>query len=867
MTRHFIKRAMVPAGIAMLALIIQGYAGHIEAAEEQTAAHEFNGPYTGRNLDQIAFPIGGIGAGMFCLDGAGAISYMSVRHVLETYNEPITFAALCVKGKGQQKNTARLIQGPIPDWKYFGRPAAAFGLRHSLLYGLPRYRKAEFLARFPFATVSLSDPAVPLETKIVGWSPFTPPDADASSLPVGALEYHFENTSNEKQEAVFSFHSKNFIEAREKRKRVGVIDQIDGGFVLYAHSNKDRDRKGAFAVFVEGEDVTVDHCWFHQTRQGQRSVTWQNVEKGLLVDNPPVDRYSPGASLFVPFTLKPGEKKTIRVMMAWYVPETKLRYGKTRKDEKSADDKAKLLNTASRSSADVCVTCDMPTPSHYVPWYATKYKTVQEVAADWKSRYDDLRRQSELFRDTFYSTTLPPEVIEAVAANLTILKTPTVLRQHDGRIWCFEGCFNGHGSCPGSCTHVWNYAMAICHLFPALERGLRQNEFYEGQNATGAQQFRGNLPVTPAVVGTVIPADGQLGGIMKAYREWRISGNRRWLATYWPKIKKSMDFAIKKWDPRHTGIPEEEQHNTYDINYYGPNGHCGSFYLGALAAAIKMGREMDADTALYQELLDKGRKRMESELYNGEYFTQIIAKKGLDRNGKLLNVNNENAAYRKLVEAINQQGPIYQYGKGCLSDGVLGLWMAKMCGLDDEIVDTSKVASHLQAVHKHNFKRDLSGHFNPQRPAFAMGDEGGLLTCTWPHGDELIIPLVYSSEVWTGIEYQVASHLMLLGEVDKGLEIVRACRKRYDGIRRNPFNEYECGNWYGRAMSSYGLLEGLTGVRYDAVSKTLSCDSKIGDFRTFLATNTGYGIVELKNGKLTLDVKQGKILVKKTDIR
>lgn len=62
------------------------------------------------------------------------------------------------------------------------------------------------------------------------------------------------------------------------------------------------------------------------------------------------------------------------------------------------------------------------------------------------------------------------------------------------------------------------------------------------------------------------------------------------------------------------------------------------------------------------------------------------------------------------------------------------------------------------------------------------------------------LPFVYSNEVWTGIEYQVASHLMLQGEVEKGLEIVRACRQRYDGSVRNPFNEYECGHWYGRAL-------------------------------------------------------------------
>ena len=112
-------------------------------------------------------------------------------------------------------------------------------------------------------------------------------------------------------------------------------------------------------------------------------------------------------------------------------------------------------------------------------------------------------------------------------------------------------------------------------------------------------------------------------------------------------------------------------------------------------------------------------------------------------------------------------------------------------------------------MHKYNLKHDLSGYANPQRPTYACGAEGGLLLCTWPKGGELSLPFVYSNEVWTGIEYQVASHLMLMGRVQEGLEVVRACRDRYDGRVRNPFDEYECGHWYARAMSSYALLFGL----------------------------------------------------------
>ena len=181
--------------------------------------------------------------------------------------------------------------------------------------------------------------------------------------------------------------------------------------------------------------------------------------------------------------------------------------------------------------------------------------------------------------------------MEAVAANLTIIKSPTVLRQYDGRLWSWEGCGDDGGCCHGSCTHVWNYAQAIPHLFPALERTLRNTEFCENQNTEGHQGFRANMPISPLKHDFHAAADGQLGGIMKVYREWRISGdNATGSSSIYPMVKMSMDYCIKTWDPRNKGVVEEPHHNTYDIEFWGPDGMCTSFYLGALKATMEMGK-------------------------------------------------------------------------------------------------------------------------------------------------------------------------------------------------------------------------------------------------------------------------------------
>jgi hypothetical protein len=287
---------------------------------------------------------------------------------------------------------------------------------------------------------------------------------------------------------------------------------------------------------------------------------------------------------------------------------------------------------------------------------------------------------------------------------------------------------------------------------------------------------------------------------------------------------------------------------------------CTSFYLGALTSIIEMSKALNEPYSDYERLLNQGKSFMETDLYDGEYFIQKVIWEGLKSPNP---VDAAKGSYRtnyseEALELLKQEGPKYQYGKGCLSDGILGMWMARVCGLK-EIVDNEKVTSHLKAVYKYNLKTDLINHVNPQRPTYAMGKDGGLLLCTWPKGGKLSLPFIYSNEVWTGIEYQVASHLMFKGEVKKGLDIVRECRERYDGKVRNPFNEYECGSWYARAMSSYAMLEGLTGVRYDAVDKSLFIDSRIGDFTSFLSTETGFGTVSLKNGKPSLKVYYGKI--------
>lgn len=995
--RSFIKNmglgAIAASGIPGIALAenaSKSKSEKISGNNPEGSRRNYNSPYTNEFLNRVAFPIGGMGAGMFCLEGTGAISHLSVQNRPEMFNIPYAFAAISIKGL---KEGAKVLESAVPTWKLFGPRGSGLGSGERN-YGLPRFEKGTFSTRFPFGVIQLEDKDIPMEVAITGWSPFIPTDEDNSGLPVGVLEYSFKNKTNAVMDAVFSYNARNFIDGN------GRIKAQKNGFRMT--KSGESDNRNGFAIYLDDNRAVTDHCWFRGGWFDSQTILWDTIRNVKVVENQPIDGVSPGASVYLPLQLKPGEEKTVKVHFCWYFPQSELSVGqrivsgpaftgKTTKNpvrhqqrvsgyegkglinsfdslgdgqvgsllspeftiqkrylkflvgggsqkEKTSvnlcindqivetaagnnteqlseviwdlkkyqgkmaririidhdtapwghiladqfvltDRKEELLSSPSSAAivladfeGDIQEGWEVIKPEetgvsnpenlYYKPWYATRFESLDKVIEYWNSNCESLKRNSELFSDAFYNSTLPPEVIEAVAANLTILKSPTVLRVSDGRFWAWEGCGDDVGSCHGSCTHVWNYAQALPHLFPAMERTLRETEFKVNQNEEGHQNFRANMPITPPDHGFHAAVDGQLGGIMKIYRDWRISGDTEWMKSLYPLVQKSLDYCIRTWDPERNGYLKEPQHNTYDIEFWGPNGMCTSFYLGALTAFIEMSKASKKPYKDYQNLLSKGKKYIEDELFDGEYFIQKIQWEGL-KAANPVSVPSFGGAYsEEAVALLKKEGPKYQYGTGCLSDGIMGMWMASMCGLP-EIIDSDKVTSHLKSVHKYNLKTSLMNHYNPQRPTFACGEDGGMLLCSWPKGGALSLPFVYSNEVWTGIEYQVASHLMLKGEVEKGLDIVRACRDRYDGAVRNPFNEYECGHWYARAMASYGMLQGLTGVYYDAVDKTLYIHSRVGDFKSFISTGSGFGTVEYKSGKPVLDIVYGTIDVKK----
>ena len=226
------------------------------------------------------------------------------------------------------------------------------------------------------------------------------------------------------------------------------------------------------------------------------------------------------------------------------------------------------------------------------------------------------------------------------------------------------------------------------------------------------------------------------------------------------------------------------------------------------------------------------RLAVDKMLWNGEYYVQV-------------------------VEDVNENK--YQYGTGCLSDQLLGQQLSHVAGLG-YILPEEHVKKSVQSIFKYNFFNDLSNHYSVQR-TYALNDERGLVLCSWPMGGRPRLPFVYSDEVWTGIEYQVAAHLIYEGFIDEGLTIVKAVRERHDGIRRNPWNEVECGNHYARSMASWSLLPALSGYKFDLVNNIIEFNPVINQesFSCFFSCGKAWGvfsqILNTDNGEYDYDIK------------
>lgn len=761
-------------------------------------------PLTGRRLDEVAFPLGGIGTGSISLGGWGQLRDWEIRNrPAKGYTVPNAFFGVTVRmGK---RTVTKLLQGPMGG-SFVGDGHSA---ARTAGEGLPRFRKVSFEGRYPIATVRLSDSSVPIDVELEAFNPFIPLNDKDSSIPIAILTYHLRNSGRQTVKAsVFGSLTNITGDTPEtkptNRRRTG--HGLTGLYLYAGREGRPVPELGSLALVTTAKQASVWTNW----KEDSLAKFWEAVSEPSSLP-----RGNHGGSktgtVAAHCALKPGESVAVTFLIAWHFPV----FEHWRKPPNG------------------------PAPT-WRNYYATIWKDAWDVACYVGKNLVRLERETKLFRDTLFASTLPSVVLDAVSSQLSILKTPTCLRLEDGTFYGFEGCSNTVGCCEGTCTHVWNYAQALPYLFPNLQRSVREAEWSNSMLDDGFVVFRMPLPLGTKGKPDFHPAaDGQMGTVMQAYREWLIYGDEQWLRATWPKAKRALEFAWKYWDADRDGVMEGMQHNTYDMEFYGPNTMIGSLYLGALRAGEEMARAVgDEDAAaVYRDLFERGSAWTDEHLFNGEYYEQQV-----NPNAHLSWPDN----LRRLAE---QQGrddkypwPKWQFGKGCLSDQLIGQWYAEMLQLGP-LYDRKHIRKTLESIFRYNWRVELYDHPCLLR-IYALNEEAGLLIGTWPKGGRPGYAFWYADEVWCGIEYQVASHMIYEGMVEPGLAIVKGVRDRYTGERRNPWDEIECGHHYARSMASYAVMLALAGFRYSAPARRLGFSPRVfaNEFRCFFSVGSGWGL-------------------------
>jgi len=823
-----------------------------EAGEAHTG--ESPNVYAGEGLRAIAMPLGGIGTGHVAICGDGGLRewqiFNRVNH--RAFLPHSFFAIWCDSLPGQPIET-----GPTaccPEWepsvhflKRNRQPSVARVLQSAAFYDdndfvpapsvddhvvpdeakrllrqLPGVQEIRFTGEYPVAQVGYLDASLPVRVELDAFSPFIPLNAKDSGLPAVLFVFKVTNDGDRTTRVSIAGSLQNAVGWDGVSSIVGVSNGGYGGnrnttirlsgltAVDMSNSRLARDdaRYGQMTLAVLSEKASALAQW------SELDTFWQDfAQDGAFLEvqqgeSSAVGRTWNGA-LATPLTLQPGETGQAVFMLAWYFPN---RYTYRGQDDTGVDDAKSKFWLGNK----------------YGAWFNSSL----DVALYVREHFERLVRETRRFREAFYDSTLPHWLLDCISAPLSTLRSSTCFWAEDGNFHGFEGGRGAStiemsqrtgGCCVGvDCNQLFNYEQALAKLFPDLARTMRDVEWKVQSGQDGSIPERTFLPLyMPRYSGvdktsTVYAVDGHCGAILKTYREYRQCGDSLFLSEYWPYLRRSLAHLFSTWDGDGDGVLDGPQMTTWDKPLYGKVSFTGGLYLATLRAAEEMAiKQEDEDTAREcRRRFALGRKMLGEELWNGEYFVQIYDEEKHKR---------------------------FQYGAGCHSDQLVGQWWAHILDLG-HILPEQRVKIALESIHKYNWRRGFADHRQQPR-AYVCEDESGLLICTWPKGHRLDPVTLYSDEVWTGIEYEVAGLMLYEGLVDQAFDLVKGARDRHDGTRRSPWNEVECGDHYIRPLSSWILLEAVTGSRYDAAEQCLALGPRVdrAEFRAFFMTSGGWG--------------------------
>ncbi len=803
--------------------------------------------YVGDAQREISFPLGGIGSGCIGLAGNGALIDFEIfgKPNKRTRNGFSHFAVKAENAAGVID--ARVLQGDFQggytgDYVHGGplHSGYGFGPEPAGLAGFPHFSQCTFQGRLPLAQLRYEDPHFPGQIEMTAFNPMIPHNDQDSSLPAAFFSVTLRNPQREPLRYTLALSMRNPVGPAHNAHLLEEGEGFCGLHLTQAQPEEQPERsRGGFCIATDAAEVSYQQYWYRGSWCDEREMYLRDLQSpgalpNRIYEEPAQEPCFDTATLAAHVTIPGGEARTLHFVAAWHYPYMSNDWNPEKNQQGE------------------------PVYRYWKHYYATLFEGAVAVARYALKHFGRLLADSQAFADALYASSLPEAAMEAVGANLAVLKSPVCFRLENGEFYAFEGALAHEGSCEGSCTHVWNYAYALPFLFPQLERSMRDVEYAYCMGDAGDVSFRVMLPLGRERLNFRPCADGQFGGILKCYRDWKISGDLGWIRGKWPSLKKALAYAWSpenpdRWDPAREGLLLGRQHHTLDMELFGANAWLSGFYLLALKAGAEIARalgDQEAEAEL-SALYAKGRQRLNTELFNGKSYIQRV-----DLNDQALLSGFEGA--QKEYWNAEAQEIKYQVAEGCGIDQMVAQWHAHLCGLGD-IFDPEKARTALRTLYERNF-RSMREVENTWR-LFSLQEESGLLMCTWENGKKPAVPLTYASECMTGFEYAAACHMLLSGMETEALAIVNAVRARYDGKKRNPWSEIECGSNYARSMASYSLLLAYSGFAYDMSQGTMGFFPIHGSGSFFWSLGEAWGTVSIQKDQVELSLAYGQLFL------
>ena len=836
--------------------------------------------YKGKYLKKFAMPVGGIGTGSISFNGWGGMSDF------EIYGRPnkssingMTHMAVKAEKNGKVID-ARVMHsdytGHLEGSYLNGNSNQGFGPARELMAGFPHFKKVKWSVEYPFGTAEFYEAknkkendrefSFPCRTGYTVFNPLIPGDEDNSTIPAAFIELFAENNTDGDIDITFAFSLRN---PSEQCKNIFKAADKYNCIVL----GNEKDNNGLCIMTDENQsDVSYQENWFRGSWFDSATVYWDDFAKPGKLKNRVYD--SPGngemCTIAVHKNIKAGDTVKTKFILSWHYAEFTNYWNPVKIEE--AGDKTPCSCEDGCCDGQRTNSANPVNPNVWKNYYAVLFKNAADAAAYGLKNWDTLYDKTKKYTQALHNSSLPECALDAVASNISILKSPTCIRLEDGSFYGFEGCHCAGGCCEGSCGHVWAYQYALPFLFPRLERSMRDIEMKYAMRDDGGLTFRVMLPAGREKSGFRPCADGHFSAVFQIYREWKISGDDEWLRSNWDNAKLMMSYAwadtnLDRWDPDKSGVLWGVQHHTLDMELFGPNSWLTGFYLLALWCMDKMAVFMgDKNLAAeYRAIYQKGKKWVDENLFNGEYYHQKIDYTNKDVIEDAIKPSDfsdgEKAHLRNYWNAEHNEIK-YQIAEGCGIDQVLAGYHAKLIGADP-VFDIERQKTALKSLYKYNFKlmRDFANYCR----VYSANDEKGLIICSFPdYARHAVITIPYTTETMNGFEYQAAAHMIAEGLEREGLEVVRAIRERYDGRVRNPFNEFECGSHYARSMASYALLNVYSGFMYDLSEGYIGFNPlKKADEnkkqKFFFAAGNAFGAAEITAKKIKITILSGKL--------